>query len=152
MTQRAGLGALERRADDRGEFAVDDERLGLAVIEHEGDRGRVEASVERVEHSAAHRHAVMTFEHRGRVGEHDRDRVAANEASPGEGGGELLRSRVELAIAAAQRPVSDRQPVRKHRSCALEEGERRQRLKIGGIAIEIAIIGRKGHRAELHGA
>ena len=62
----------------------------------------VEAGVERVEHRAAHRHAVMTFEHRGGVGEHDRDRVAARETSLGERGGELLRSRVELAIIAAQ--------------------------------------------------
>ena len=100
--QRPGLGPLQRRADDGGEFTVDDERLGLAVIEHEGDRRRVEASVERVEHGAAHRHAIVTFEHRGRVGEHDRDRVAAHEASLGERGGELLRSRVELAIIAAQ--------------------------------------------------
>ena len=98
-----------------GEFAVDDERLGLAMVEHEGDRGRVEAGVERVEHGAAHRDAIVAFEHRGRVGEHDRDRVAAHDAPPGERRGELLRPRVELAIVAAQRPVDDRQPIRETR-------------------------------------
>ena len=147
--QRPGLGALERRADDAREFAVDDERLGLAVVEHEGDRGRVEAGIERVEHGAAHRDAVVAFEHRRRVGEHDRDRVAAREAALGERGGELLRSRVELAVVAAKGPVSDRQPIRKHRRRALEEGQRRQRLKIGRVAVEVAVIGRKGHQAEL---
>ena len=117
--QRADLGALERPADDPGEFAVDHDHLGLPVIQHESDRGRVEARVEGVEDGAAHRDTVVAFEHRGRVGEHDRYGVAANEASLGERGGEFLRSRVELAIAAAQRSVSNRQPIREHRSGAL---------------------------------
>ena len=146
------MARLSAAADHAREFAVDDDRFCLAVVEHESDRGRIEAGVERVEDGAAHRDAIVAFEHRGRVGEHDRDRVAANETSLGERGGEFLRSRVELAITAAQRPVSDRQPIRKHRSGALEKRERRQRLIISGIAIEIAIVGREGHRAELHGA
>jgi len=75
--------ALERGANDRREFAVDNQRLGLSVIEHEGDRGRIEARVERVEHRAAHRDCVVTFEHRGRVGEHDRDRIAAHKSPLG---------------------------------------------------------------------
>ena len=84
MTSGRTLARFSAAADDGGEFAVDDERLGLAVIEHEGDRGRVEADVERVQNGAAHRDAVVTFEHRGRVGEHDRDRVAPHDAPPGE--------------------------------------------------------------------
>ena len=44
--------------------------------------------------------------------------------------------------------MSDRQAIRKHLRRALEKGERRQRLEIGGIAIEVAIIGRKGHCAD----
>ena len=39
--------------------------------------------------------------------------------------------------------MSDRQAIRKHLRRALEKGERRQRL-----AIEVAIIGRKGHCAD----
>ena len=98
--QRPGLGQLQGRADHARKFAVDNERLGLAMIEHEGDRGRVEAGVERIEHGAAHRHAIVAFEHRRRVGEHDRDRVAADKAALGERGSELLRAGVELSIVA----------------------------------------------------
>ena len=54
---------------------------------------------------------------------------------------------MELAVAAAQGPVSDRQPIRKHRSGALEKPERRERLKIGGIAVEAAIVSVLGHQA-----
>src|ERR1700758_1285605 len=43
--------------------------------------------------------------------------------------------------------MRDCEPVRKHLRGALEEGNRRQRLEIGGVAIEIAIIRRQGHRA-----
>ena len=147
--ERAGLGALERRRDDGRKLTVDYDRLGLAMVEHERDRARVEAGVERVEHGAAHRDAVVALEHRRRIGEHDRDRVAAGEAAPRKRRGELLRSGMELAIAAAKGSMDDRQPIRKHRRRALEQGERRQRLKICRVAVEIAVVGRIGHRIEL---
>ncbi len=51
--------------------------------------------------------------------------------------GEPPRARVELAIAAPQRAVDDRGVVGKHGGRALEKAERRQRLKIGRIAVEI---------------
>ena len=145
--QRPALGQLQRRADHARKFAVDNERLGFAVVEHEGDRGRVEAGIERVEHGAAHRHAIVAFEHRGRVGEHDRDRVAADKAALRERGSELFRAGVELAVVATKGAMRDRQPIGKHRRRALEKGQRRQRLKVGGVAIEIAVIRRDGHRA-----
>ena len=150
--QRPRLGELQRGADHARIFAVDNDRLGLAVIEHEGDRRCVEAGVERVEHGAAHRHAIMAFEHRRRIGEHGGDRVAADKASPHERGSELLRAGMELAVGAAKGPMRDRQPLRKHRRRPLEEGQRRERLKIGRVAIEIAVIRREGHRAELQSA
>src|SRR4029077_5217468 len=101
--------------------------------------------IERVEHRAAHRHSIMTFEHRGGVGEHDRDRIAANETPLAERGGELLRSCMKLAVIATKRSVNDREPIRKHCCRALKKGQWRQGLKIGGIAVEVVIIGRKGH-------
>ena len=112
--QRPNLGELQRRANDAGKLAVDDQRLRLAVVEHEGDRRRVEAGVERVEHRAAHRHAVVAFEHRRRVGEHDRDRVAARDPAFAKRRGEPFRAGVEVAIVAPEASVHDRQPVREH--------------------------------------
>ena len=73
-------------------LAVDDQSLGFAVVQHEGDRGGIEAGVERVEHRAAHRRAIVAFEHRRRVGEHGGDGVAAPETPLGERGGEPSRA------------------------------------------------------------
>ena len=98
--QRLRLGELQRRRGNSRELAVDDQRLGLAVIEHEGDRRGVEAGIEGVEHGAAHRRAVMALEHRRRVGEHDGDCVAAPEAALGERRAEPARAGVEVAIIA----------------------------------------------------
>jgi len=105
-----------------------------------GDRRRVEAGVERVKHRAAHRNAVVAFEHRRRVGEHDRDRVAAPEAALGERRAEPARPGVELAIIAPQRAVDDRQSVGEDLGRALEQRQGRQRLEIGGIAIEVQVV------------
>ena len=142
--ERLDHGALQRVADNGGEVSVGDQRLGLPMIEHEGDRGRVEARVQRVKHGAGHRDAKMASSMAGMlasmtatVSPRMKPRLASAED-------ELLRSRVELAIVPAQGPMRDRQPVRKHVRRALEEGERRQRLKIGGIAIEVAVVGREG--------
>ena len=145
--QRPALSQPQGRADHPRKFAVDNERLGFAVVEHEGDRGRVEAGIERVEHGAAHRHAVMAFEHRRRIGEHCRDRVATGKAALHERGSEFLRAGVELAVTVTKGSMRDCEPIRKHRRRTLEKGQRRQRLKIGGVAIEIAVIRRDGHRA-----
>ena len=149
--ERPGLGELQRRGGRSGEFAVDDQRLGFAVVENEGERGGIETGVESIEDRAAHRHAVMAFQHRRRVGEHGGDRVAALEFSFGERGGELLGSAVEAAVVAPKPAVNDRGPIGKHRRGAFEEAERGQRLKIGGVAVQIVVITRLGHGRPPHG-
>ena len=143
--ERARLGELQGLSHHTREFAVDDQRFRFAVVEHEGDGGRVEAGVERVEHGAAHRHAIVAFEHRWRVGEHHCDRVAAGKASLGERGSEPFRAGVEFAVVAAKGSMRDCDPVRKHLRRALEKGQRRQRLKISRVAVEIAIVRQLGH-------
>ena len=79
--QRPRLGERERLLRKLREFAIDDQHPGLAVVQLEGDGGGVEPGVDGVEHRAGHRHAVVAFEHGGRVGEHDRDGVAPSDAA-----------------------------------------------------------------------
>ena len=142
---RLGLAELQRRRRHGRELAVDEQSLGLAVIKHEGDRRRVEAGVEGVEHCAAHWRAVMALEHRRRVGEHDGDRVAALETALGQRRAEPARTGVEFPIIAPERAVDDRQSVGEDVSGALEQRQRRQRLEIGGVAIEVQIVRRSRH-------
>ena len=149
--ERTDFCELQRFRDDLRELAVDKERLRLAVVEHEGEGCGVEAGVEGVEHGAAHRDAVVAFEHRRRVGEQRRDRVAPDEPALRQRRGEFFRAGVELAVGPAQGSVRDRQTVREDLRRALEIVQRGQRLEIRGVAIEIAFIGRLGHRIPLLG-
>src|SRR5581483_7535427 len=89
----------------------------------------------------------MAFEHGRRVGEQRRDRVAALEAALSESRGEAARARVEIAVVAPQRAMNDRDMIRKNRRRALEEAQRRQRLEIGRIAVEVDIVRRQSHAA-----
>ena len=79
--ERLDLGETERGFEGCGEFGVGDENLGFRMLEHEGDRRRVEAGVDGMEHGANHRHAVMGLEHCGRIGEHHRDGIALADAA-----------------------------------------------------------------------
>ena len=88
------------------------------MVEHESERGRVEAGVERIEHRAAHRYAVVAFEHRRRVGEHDCDRVAADEsrASPmrtrASSTGREIRGSCAAGVRARSRACPETPPPR----------------------------------------
>src|SRR5829696_3474322 len=86
----------------------------------------------------------MAFEHGRRVREHHRDRIAALDAALRKRGCKPATATVEVAIIAPQPPVDDRRTLRKHRGRALQEGERRQRLEIGRILVEVAVVRRHG--------
>ena len=96
--QRLHLGERQRLLDHLGEFAIGDQHLGLGMVEREGEDRGVEPGIEGIEDGAGHRHAVMGLEHRRRVGEHDRDGVAALDAAPRQRRGEPARARIELPV------------------------------------------------------
>ena len=138
--QWLGLGACERVAREPAELAVSDQHLRLGMVELERDGCGIEPRVDGVEHRARHRHAVVAFQHRRRVGEHDRDGVTALDAALRQGRSEAARAGVKLAIAAPQRPVNDRGVIGKYRRRPFQERERRKRLEIRRTAIEIDVV------------
>ena len=82
-----GLWALHQRQrfrDHAGKFRIDQNDFRAAMVELEGDRGRIEPDVQRVQHGARHRHGEMHFVHRGDIRQHRRDRVAVADAAAGE--------------------------------------------------------------------
>ncbi len=143
--ERLRLAQRQRLPDRLRELPVRDQDLGLAMVERKRDDRRVEAGIERVEHGAAHRHAVMAFEHGRGVGQHGGDGVVLADAVAGERRGEPARAGVEVSIAAAQRAVNDRDMVRIDARGTLEEGQRRERLVVGRVAVEIGVVGGCGH-------
>ena len=147
--QRLHLAERQRLLHHLGELAVDDHHLGLAVVELERDHGGVEPRVDGVEHRARHRHAVVALQHRRRVGQHRRHRVALADAALAQRRGELARPRIELAVIPPQRAVHDGKLIGKYRRCALQQRQWRQRLKIRRIAVEVGLVGRFRHAGSL---
>ena len=143
--QRPGLGERQRLLHQHGEFAIDDQHLRFGMVELERDDGGVEPRIDGVEHRAGHRHAVVAFEHGGRVGEHGGDGVAALDAALCQRAGKPACARVEVGVAAMEAAMDDRGAIGENRGGPLQERQRRERLKIRRIAIEVDVVGRHVH-------
>jgi len=61
--------SLQGVADELQRRRVDEDELGAGVAEKDGDRARVEARVDVVEHGAAHGHAEVHLVHGRHVGQ-----------------------------------------------------------------------------------
>ncbi len=150
--QRLRFREPQRLLDDAGEFAIGDQQFRFAVIEDERQRRRIEPRVERVDHAAGHRNAVMRFQHGRRVGEHHRNRVAAADALFRQRGRQPPRALIELRISVRRAAMHDGGALRKHAGGAFEKSERRQRLVIRRMAVEIGVVraARDGWLQALH--
>ena len=134
------LEQTERALDGAGELPVGDQEPRLAVLQDEGDRPRVEAIVQRVEHGARHRHAVVRLEHGRDVGRHDGDGVAAADPAPPQGRAEPAAAGVEVGVAEAQVAMDDGGLPRIDARGPGEEGERRQRDVVGADPVEVPLV------------
>ena len=65
-----GLAQLERLGHDAHKFRVNDQGLGFAVVQHEGQCLCIQPGVERVEHRTRHGHAKVRLHHGRRIGQH----------------------------------------------------------------------------------
>ena len=110
------------------------------MVELEGDDGGVETGVERMQHRLGHRHAEMRLQHWRRVGQHHGDRVALADAVLLQRRGELQRAAPEIAVADALAAVDDGYVVGIRPCRALQIGERRQRLVVGRVPVEILFV------------
>ncbi len=126
----------ERLADDLGELAVGEQDLGLAVVEHEGDRLGVEAGVERVEHRARHRNAEMRLDHRRDVGQHHRHRVVLADPALAQRRSQPPAPLRRLRPRVAQIVVDHRKLVREHVGRTKQKAQRRQRGVIRPVAVK----------------
>ena len=59
------------------EFPVDDHDFRHGMVKLEGDDRRIQPCIDRMQDRAAHRHAVMAFQHGWRVGQQNRHGIAA---------------------------------------------------------------------------
>jgi hypothetical protein len=129
----------ERLLHHASEFRVDDHGFRFTVVQHERDRLRIEARVERIEHGACHGDAEMRLDHRRRVRQHHGHRVALADAIARQGTGQALAARVHLAPGAAQVAVHDSEALRVDVGSALDERQRRQRREIRFVARQVLV-------------
>ena len=79
----------DRLTHGRRKLTIDDDGLRFTVLEHERDRRCVEPGVQRVQHGAGHRDAVVRLDHLRSVRQHHRDGIAALDARAPERMGQL---------------------------------------------------------------
>ena len=133
--QRQGL------LHQRHEFPVHDDHLRHRMIQLERDDRRIQTGVDRMQNPAAHRHTVVTFQHRRNVGQHGRHSIPPSDPVRRQCRGQLPRPAVEIGIAAPQRAVHHRGVIGKHRRRAFQKGQRRQRLVVCWVAIQPGVVG-----------
>ena len=126
----------QRAFDDDGEFRIGDQHLGFAVGQHEGDGFGVEAGIQGIEDGADHRHAEMALEHRCRVGQHHRDRVALADTAILQGGSQLTTTVVAFLPGVLTRPLDDGNSLRIDKRRALDKAQRGKRNIIGRVLFE----------------
>ena len=121
------------------------------MLHHEGDRFRIEPSIQRVEHCAGHWHAVVRLDHRRRVGKHRRDGIAATDAALLECVRKSARARIHLAPAVAQcasaASVYHGRKIREHCRAAFDKTQRRERGIVGRVALKSGVEDRVRHSA-----
>ena len=117
----------QRFRDHAGKFRIDQNDLGAAMVELEGDRGRIEPDVQRVEHGAGHRHREMQFVHRGDIRQHRRDRIAMADAAAGEIGRKAPAALIGLRPGEAAAFIDRADVIGIDGGAAREETQRRQR-------------------------
>ena len=131
---------VQRRGDRGVELAVGQQQLGLAVLQAEGDEGRIEADIDGVEDGADHGRGVVGLQHRRRVGGEDRHRVAALDAGLGQRMRELPRAGIELAIGEPALAVDHRDPVAEELRRALQEADRAEGHEVGRALLELGSV------------
>ncbi len=128
--------------DDRVEFAVGDQHLGLAMLQHEGNGLGVQAHIQGIEYGTGHRHAEMRFEHGRDIRQHDRYRVATANAAADQGAGQASAALVGFLPVTADGTVNDRGVVAVHGGGALDETQRGEGDMVDGSGLQALGIDR----------
>ena len=139
--QRLRLRQRQRLLDDAGEFAVDDQHL-RSRHGRAGRRSIAASSRVLSECSTAfdHRHAEMRFQHGGVLASITETVSPLPMPRLRQRRGKLQRASPEIAIGDAPAAMDDRDVVGIGLGGALQKGERRQRLVVGGVLVEIDLV------------
>src|SRR3984957_2696051 len=131
---------------DGAEFTVGDEDFCLSMCELKGNRFGIEADVQRVQHSACHRHAEVRFVHRRHIRCENGDSVARSDVMLRQGGREPAAAVVGLCPGAAPRAMDKGDPMRMDCRRLWQKTQRRQRRIIRRPLTETISVGTRPFR------
>ena len=142
LRRPAMLGAQhgQRLLQHRGELAVGDQHVGLAMLHLPGEQPGVEPRVERVQDCIERRHRVMRLDHGRRVGQHDADGGTAPHPERAQRGRQARTALAGLAPAVEALTVHHRRQLGIDLRGALHEAHGRQRHEVGGVLVEVLVV------------
>ena len=121
----------DQRAFDHGaEFTVGDQHFCFPMRELESDGFGIKPDIQRVQHSACHRHTEMRLVDRGNIGGHDGDRIARADTTLRQGRGKASASSISICPGAAPGAMNNSDPIGINRRGLRQEAQRRQRRVI----------------------
>ena len=109
------------------------------MLQDEGDGGRIQARVERVQDSARHGYGVVSFEQGRSVGGKYRHALTLPDPALHEGRGETAATILELAVSQAGLPMHHGCLVRVDRRGAEKEGDWRKRHIVRRALFQVAL-------------
>ena len=101
---------------------------------------RIQTGIQGIEHRTRHRHAKMRIDHRRRIRQHYRDRIAGADTALHQRRRQTACARIFFRPGDAQRAVDHRQVLRINAGRTLNERYRRQRRVIGLIPVEVQVV------------
>ncbi len=122
--QRPLLQHVERFGHGAGQLAVGEQHLGLAMLQHERDRGRIEPRVECVDYGAGHRDAVVRLEHGRYVRRHDGHRITRPDPPALQRRGQAAAAQVSFPPSVSMMTVDHGEAVRVDLGHSPQEGQR----------------------------
>ncbi len=138
--QRLVLDKCQRLLHQGAKLPVHQHHLALGMLEDKGHRLGIESGVDGVEYGAAHGHPEMSLEHGRGIGGDDGDGIPLADAAQAQGRGQLAATAGGLAPALAQGAVDQRRIVGVDPGGPPQKADGGQRLIIGGIFFQIALI------------
>ena len=138
---------LQGAFDGGGKFQVGDQRLGFGMAQDKADGFRVEPRVDGVDNRAHHGNAEGSFIDFRRVRRDHSYRVAGLDAGLDQGRSQPPAALIGLRPGVAALAVDNRRMAGIDGCRPLDKSQRRQRRVIGGIGVEVGLVGAPGRHA-----
>ena len=122
-------------------FAVGQQDLGFAMLQHEADSLCIQSRVQRIQHGTRHGHPKVGFQHGWHVGQHGCNGVSGTNTAPGQRPGKLTTTGISLTPGLAPFAINHGHALWIDLGRAGQVAQRRQSDKISLIFVQAVGVG-----------